>query len=234
MSSEGKNYYEVLEVPINSSDEEIYRGYVRAKNAYSTDSLAMYSLMSEEECKSILESIEEAYSILGVPEKRKEYDKVRGFSNSAEQDFSIARQESSYNNKSSTKKSFFEEEHLSESYKAVRREAEVSPVLARKRFSLEYDKNPEFEQEIENCQSFTGDFLKKIREYKKVPIERMSDMTKISKTYIRYIEEDDFEKLPAPAYVRGFVFQYAKCLKITPELVATSYVHNLKLAKDKK
>lgn len=35
--------------------------------------------MTREECEAILNQIEEAYSVLGFPEKRKEYDRVRGF-----------------------------------------------------------------------------------------------------------------------------------------------------------
>src|SRR5690554_3163334 len=73
-----KNYYEVLEVPIDAGAEEIHKGYVRAKNAYSQDSLALYSLMTKDECMQILELIEEAYSILSEPNKRRLYDEARG------------------------------------------------------------------------------------------------------------------------------------------------------------
>ena len=51
---------------------------MRAKNAYSGESIALYSLMTQDECDDILNSIEEAYTILSIPEKRREYDRVRG------------------------------------------------------------------------------------------------------------------------------------------------------------
>ena len=70
--------------------------------------------------------------------------------------------------------------------------------------------------------------LKKIREYKNVDINRMAEMTKVSKTYIQKIEQEDVTNLPALVYVRGFVYQYAKCLKLNPDLVATSYLEHLK------
>ena len=60
----------------------------------------------------------------------------------------------------------------------------------------------------------------------------MADMTKISKTYIRSIEADDFDKLPADVYTRGFVYQYAKCLKLNPDLVATSFIHHIRQLKN--
>jgi cytoskeletal protein RodZ len=56
----------------------------------------------------------------------------------------------------------------------------------------------------------------------------MSEMTKVSKTYIKNIEDEDTTRLPAIVYVRGFVYQYAKCLKLNPDLVATSYTYRLK------
>ena len=56
-------------------------------------------------------------------------------------------------------------------------------------------------------------------------------MTRISKTYIKNIEEDEFSKLPADVYTRGFVYQYAKTLKLNPELAATSYLHNIRQLK---
>ena len=48
MESGSKNYYEVLEVPTDASSDDIHKGYVRAKNDYSQDSLALYSLMTKD------------------------------------------------------------------------------------------------------------------------------------------------------------------------------------------
>ena len=113
-------------------------------------------------------------------------------------------------------------------------EVAVSKVQAYKKFGLSYNINSEMEQKIENCTEYTGPFLLEVREYKNVTIERMADMTKISKTYIRNIESDDFSKLPADVYTRGFVYQIAKCLKLNPDLVATSYIHHVRQLKNPK
>jgi cytoskeletal protein RodZ len=101
-------------------------------------------------------------------------------------------------------------------------------MVSCRKFSLNYDKDLQFEQEIEKATEFNGEFLKKIREYRQVDISRMSDMTKISKTYINCLEKEDIKNLPALVYVRGFVYQYAKCLKLNPDLVATSYLNRIK------
>jgi curved DNA-binding protein CbpA len=209
-----KNYYEVLEVQTNSTTQEIQQAYTRAKNAYTGDSLALYSLLSQDEANKILELIEEAYNILSDPTKRKQYNIARGIENSP--------------NTATTVDVTDQDTEFKQNKNAS---GEMNKLVAKKRYGLDYTENTSFEQEIEQCTEFTGEFLKKIREYKNVDVNRLADMTKISKTYIRYIEDEEVSKMPAIVYVRGFVYQYAKCLKLNPELVATSYIYRLKKLK---
>lgn len=241
-----KNYYEVLEVASNATLQEVHNAYVRVKNAYSGDTAALYSIMTQNECEDIVNQIEEAYTILGVPEKRREYDIARGFNQVNTQDgFNESIQEDN-----SLKRNFQlsdddiragEQRRMQESQESRLREEftykegtseinkiNVSKIQAINKFKLDYKKNENFEQEIENCEKFTGDFLKQVREYKNVSIERMAEMTKISKTYIKTIEADDYKSLPAVVYTRGFVYQYAKCLKLNPNHIATSYMNHIK------
>lgn len=219
MESGSKNYYEVLEVPTDASSDDIHKGYVRAKNAYSQDSLALYSLMTKDECDQILDLIDEAYSILSDPDKRRMYDEARGIN-----------QNLNYKNATSARP----DQDASHSLRGAPQTTQhnnMAKIVAKKRFDLTYNVNDEMEKRIESATEFTGAFLQEIREYKAVDIVRMADMTKVSKTYIRYIEEEAFDKLPAPAYVRGFVYQYAKCLKLNPDLVANSYLYFMKKAR---
>lgn len=251
MNLEKKNYYEVLEISPSASLQEIHNAYQRAKNAYSGESVALYSLMTADDCDAIVQQIEEAYSILGIPDKRREYDNVRGFNQENTRtgfsehinntpDYAPRNSlQTLLNQENSESKSHHNYGNNDEDFQfnqsmSSKNEVTISKVAAFKKFGLNYNLDSDFEQEIENCTEYTGDFLKKIREYKGVTVERMSDMTKISKTYIKNIEADNFLNLPADAYTRGFVYQYAKCLKLNPDLVATSYLHNLRLLKSAK
>lgn len=215
MNEEIKNYYQILEVSTNCGPDEIQQGYIRAKNAYALDGQALYSLLSADECHQMQELIEEAFSILNDPEKRRQYDEIRGIKNR-------------YQSKNGQKPQnpFHKDGHKVE---ANTTSTKISKLVANKKFFLEYEKNLEFESEIEKTTEFTGALLKKIREYKNVDLARLADMTKVSKTYLQKIENEDTTNLPALVYVRGFVFQYAKCLKLNPELVANSYLYRLKL-----
>ena len=220
-TEKAKNYYEILEIPTDASPDEVHQGYIRAKNAYSQDSLALYSLMSKEECDSILELIDEAYTIISDPNKRRAYDQARGINQSVRK----PTPERSFGNTVKL------DEHTLNQKSDTTTTSNMSKKLAKNRFSLDYNKDETFEAEIEQTTEFTGELLRKIREYKGVDIPRLSDMTKVSKTYLRHIEDEEVDKLPALVYVRGFVYQYAKCLKLNPDLVATSYIFKLKQLK---
>ncbi|MFO7867265.1 MAG: DnaJ domain-containing protein [Candidatus Aminicenantes bacterium] len=73
---EDMNYYEIMDVSRSASQEEIHRAYQICKQAYSRSSMALYSLIKDAEREDVLEKIEQAYSVLGVPQKRKKYDQT--------------------------------------------------------------------------------------------------------------------------------------------------------------
>lgn len=70
-----QNYYEVLKLSPRASMQEIIQAYHLARNAFSKDSLATYSLFSPEEVQDNLKVIEEAYSVLSNAHKKIDYDK---------------------------------------------------------------------------------------------------------------------------------------------------------------
>lgn len=228
MDVEKKNYYEVLEIEPNANPQQIENAYIRARNAYSGDSVALYSLMTKDECNSILGQVEEAYSVLGFPEKRREYDRLRGFNQSGLSHIRDASEIGSLSQQPEQPKKVVEYED----YSSNLIEAKVSKITAQKKFGLDFNENPEMDRKIRECIDFTGAFLKEIREYKNVTIDRLADMTRISKTHLNAIENDDFKKLPADVYVRGYVYQYAKVLKLNPDQVATSFLLHFKKLKN--
>lgn len=240
LDKEPTNYYEILEVPTTATQEEIYSSYMRVKITYGQDNVALYSLMTLDECQKMLELVEEAYCILSSPGKRREYDAARGI----KQDYvelgaeaevlrgviqqqgaeNFAEHEATTTIKLPTN-STGEIRHVAPSF--VRQES-ISKMVVQKRFKLDYEIDPKMEQAIEKCTEFTGEFLRQIREYKKMDLERLADLTRVSKTYLQNIEAELFENLPAMVYVRGFVYQYAKCLRLPPDVVANSYLARMK------
>jgi len=74
----------------------------------------------------------------------------------------------------------------------------------------------------------TGDFdggrLRHFRIRGGMEIEDIARVTKISPTYLRFIEEERFADLPDAVYVRGFVTAYANCVGLEGKYVAASYM----------
>jgi curved DNA-binding protein CbpA len=230
MDAERKNYYEVLEIEPNATPQQIENAYIRSRNAYSGDSVALYSLMTKDECDSILGQIEEAYSVIGFPEKRREYDRLRGFNQIGLNNLKKVEKIHTVHSIEDRAK----DEIQYEDFGSNLIEAKVSKLTAQKKFGLEYQESLEMERKIRDCNDYSGIFLKELREYKNVTMERMAEMTRISKTHITAIENDDVAKLPADVYVRGYVYQYAKVLKLDPDRVATSYLLHFKKLKSMK
>jgi curved DNA-binding protein CbpA len=199
-----KNYYEILDVLTTADQDQIYQGYLRQKNAYSPENIAVYPIMSREDSEKQIQQIQEAFDIIGNPEKRKIYDRARGFN-----------------------LNWYHKETSSIQPTKEPSSSSISKLISVKKFELSYPIDEKFEKEIESALNYSGDFLKKIRIYKNVDINRLSEMTKISPTYLKNIEEENFSGLPALAYVRGFVFQYAKCLKLDPQFVSSSYIKRM-------
>jgi flagellar biosynthesis protein FlhG len=69
-----QTYYEVLEVSPTATVKEIQKAYERAKETFHADSLAVYSLFTEQEILEIQAVIEEAYKVLMDEALRKSYD----------------------------------------------------------------------------------------------------------------------------------------------------------------
>ena len=104
----------------------------------------------------------------------------------------------------------------------------TKPTPINKGYELDFKTNQEFEEEIANTTIFTGELLKRILEYKGMSIEQMADLTKISKTNLRGIEAEKFDRTPADVYLRSFAYQYAKTLRLDPDLVGRSYLEHFK------
>lgn len=202
-----RDYYEILEVPVDASHHDIVKAYHRAKETYDVDSAALYTMFSKEEAAELRSLVEEAYQILSNHAKRKEYDEnFRGIPNP---DNIVKSHGSSYSDKQESKST---------------KQAQSVPEGYRKGTFGVYEIDPELESSIESETDFDGHFLKKIRDYQKISLEQMSKETRISRAYINAVETNDYSALPAAVFVRGFIVQLCKVLNLDGNKVASSYM----------
>lgn len=253
-----QSYYEILDVNLNANPEVIRMAYIRAKNAYNRDSLAAYSLFDREDSKKIIAEIEEAYGILSDSDKRRKYDESHGIVSSEtvydayhKGNHAVAAFARDTLSNENPDRFHFEddpfrkpiEKHIADAKAKADAApaAALSPIdrlkaaapelsLTPKNYQVSHthETDPEMEEKIKSCQNVNGAFLKSIREYKKVTSDEIMNILKISKTYLNALEEDDVKKLPANVFVRGFVIQYAKALKLEHEKIANAYMEYLR------
>ncbi len=82
--------------------------------------------------------------------------------------------------------------------------------------------NPLTEESIghlRETRAITGGDLRRIREQRGVELETICDETKISIMYLRFIEADRYDDLPAPIYVSGYIEKYARLLDLPRDVV---------------
>lgn len=72
-----------------------------------------------------------------------------------------------------------------------------------------------------------GEYLKSVRESRGLQLEEAARVTRISKSYLAAIEEGNFEKLPNPAYIKGFLRLYAGFLSLSGDDVVQRYESSL-------
>lgn len=199
------NFYEILELSTNAAQHEITTAYDRAKTTYSGDNPAIYTIFSDQEARELLSMIEEAYSILGNKTLRNIYDqRLLGQSKINPEDLTY--------------------DSILNASRLIFQESKVDTKKAT------FTRNEEIEKEIAACENWTGDMLKKVREYKNVTLEKLSETIKVNSFYIKAIEAMTPNNLPAPVFVRGYVIQMAKELGLNSKLVADSYMKNFSKA----
>jgi len=186
-----QTHYEVLEVPMDASPQQIARAYRIARATYQPGSTAAYSLLSEEETAEVLRRVEGAYAVLSDERLRREYDgrlRMAGM--------------------------------LDRAVPAMVPQPEVQPRPVRRvlepRIELEEPVLPE-------DGIYDGDVLRRIRMSRGIELEEVSHITKIGPEYLASIEANRYDMLPPMVYVRGFLREIARCLKLDPRVVVETY-----------
>jgi DNA-binding transcriptional regulator YiaG len=82
---EQQSYYELLEVPVTASEDQILDAYARAMETYSPDSIAVYTLAEPEQLEALRQRLTQAMEVLCALEQRIEYDRKIGVTRSPEE-----------------------------------------------------------------------------------------------------------------------------------------------------
>jgi hypothetical protein len=105
--------------------------------------------------------------------------------------------------------------------------APSAPVAPSSVETLPHKALAEIEKEITEQTEWSGAFIRRVREARGVSLEEVMQATKITKAYVLAIEEENYAKLPAAVFIRGFVGQLARLLKLPHQQVSASYMVRL-------
>jgi flagellar biosynthesis protein FlhG len=75
---------------------------------------------------------------------------------------------------------------------------------------------------------FSGATLRKVREAQGIELVEISAHTKIGRSHLTAIEDEAWEDLPAEVYVRGFLVEVAKFLRLDPAQVQRTYMRRMR------
>jgi curved DNA-binding protein CbpA len=222
---EDMNYYELLEVSPRATAQEIHKAYERIRKIYDPNSIALYSLFSPEETEKIRQRIEEAYRTLIYDENRRAYDlTLRDY-------LDMPMEPPAAPAPPSPPAPAFQRREMPHP-------AAPSPVPPAS--SLEPREVPHapptptvpttpepLPPHVGEC---TGLVLRMLREQRKLTIQNVADITKLSTRYIDAIESETYAKLPARPYLRGFLSLVAKALAYEPDRIVNEYMKRYEAA----
>lgn len=217
MITESKtNYYDILEVSTSATQHDILLAYQKAMLTYSSNNSAIRSAFSEVELAELKKIIEEAFLVLSNQSYRDIYEQRMKAKSYSASDITF----------NAIKNSVMPDDKASAVEKLIHKHQQLQEQKIEKQF----EEDAEFELEIKNCESWSGEFLKKVREYKKISIDELQESTKVNPWYLRSLETMDYKNLPATVFVRGYIIQLAKELGLNEKNVADSY---MKIYKEK-
>jgi len=203
------NHYEIFGVPIKASAFEIRQAYKETLSIYGSDSPISYSFFTEEESKEILDRVEEAFSTLIDREKRESYNKM-----------------------------LVREKKIDPSSLTKKRQKVLTPIFSSKtpggaaisKTIKKRIKDKDLKKTKEAILSkdiISGDDLKQLRQTVGIKIEDLFEVTRISVSILKAIENDDFETLPPAVYLKNFLKAYAELFEVDPKKIVDGYLKNL-------
>ncbi|MBC8341153.1 MAG: helix-turn-helix domain-containing protein, partial [Proteobacteria bacterium] len=209
-----QDHYEVLEVQPGAGYEDIERAYRLTRAAYGDGAMGLYSVFSNEDAAVIRGRIDEAYRVLTDPGDREQYDAELGIKQQEPiTPMAVARD--------------FADASISDR-EEYEREARVAAAEVATAVEVIEDVDADIDEENK---SFDGAALRRSRMRRGVELDQIADVTKVTVKYLRYIEDEAFDRLPAEVYVRGFVSAYARAIGLDARRVANTYMERVEAAR---
>jgi flagellar biosynthesis protein FlhG len=222
MGMEGRRtYYDVLGLERTATLPQVERAYRFCLEMYGDNALATYTLLEPGEQQEARERVREAYEVLRDPARRRAYD------------LSLAQP-------------IFKREIPAPvppppppaAFPALEPSALANvnvpvpvPVPANPPVAVPVPESapasPSSTGPVALGEPVSGAALRRFREGKGVSLDEIAQKSKISVRFLRYIEDERFDMLPAAVYLRGFLHEYARGVGLEPKGTAEGYLQRV-------
>lgn len=202
------DHYDMLELPRGADEAQVEKAYRTLSATYAPDSLAIYSIVDPQEAEFIRDRIEQAYCVLSDEEKRHHYDVflVQGVPPGPDGEI--------------------------DEFSKGTPPSDVNTLAPPDDVEIPQDeKSDSLAESADEGTDWNGARLRLARLRKGLEIDQLASLTKISPNYLRCIEEERYEELPAMVYVRGFVASSARALGLDSDEVVAHYVAHFEAAR---
>lgn len=201
------NHYEILAMSPCARPEEIERAYLHVTSIYCAGSVASYGALTGDEREWMIKRIQRAYEVLMNQTLKAEYDRnTMGLDDEAMEKMRL--------NKESDKKKIVPPNGVA---------TMMSTGISQPKENIT-NTNGDGDAINLSARRITGSHLRNIRIAKGSTLDDISHTTKVKKSYLEAIEEEDIQKFPAPIFMRGFIKAYAKALGLHPEEITEKYM----------
>lgn len=207
---ETQTYYEILDLPVQAMPFEIRQAYKTALAIYDEDSLVTYSFFSEGEREEVLRRIEEAFLVLINDEKRAAYDQQ------LIKDGKIAASALEKKDKKKTVPLF-----------QIKNVEDKNVLFQRIQDKIIERNVKKVAEGILSKDFISGSDLRNLRESISIGIEEIYEVTRITASTLKAIEQDEYEKLPSAIYLKNFLKSYADMLQLDSKKIIDGYMKNL-------
>lgn len=183
---------------------QIQAAYRFARSLYSSEGLATYGLLDAEERAEMLTLVERAYATLSDPGERRDHDLTLLTTGADEGPEPVVAPPPK----------------PSEKRKPVGANATTTPSSPTSSPSTPAPtplKVPEF---------VDGAALRTLREARGLSIDQIAALSKVGSRFLRALEEDRHQVLPARVFARGFLIEYARALGVSETQLAERYLRH--------
>ena len=200
------SHYDLLEVAPTASFEDIRRANRRIRDIYGAESVAISGLYDPPGLEAVHRRLDLAYTTLMDAAKRKEYDNELFPEGVPAPPTAIAVTPGE-----------------------PRPPRPTAPLVPLDETSPAIERPPM--PALGPRTEYTGPLLQQIREALGVELREIAERSKIGMAYLVSLEGEQFGKLPATVYVRGFLSEYARILGLDGRRVVETYLDRYRAAR---